>query len=95
VVVALVDLPVVAHLIRLYILPTLGAMLASKLDTELLERFCARLHNPQRETPIRPHHEHQATTPSQAATDPIFSPARASRQGCLSTPIRVTWLGQG
>lgn len=31
-------------LIRLYILPPLGNMLASKLDAELLERFYARLH---------------------------------------------------
>ena len=31
-------------LIRLYILPTFGDMLASKLDAELLERFYARLH---------------------------------------------------
>jgi integrase len=31
-------------LIRLYILPTIGDMLASKLDAELLERFYARLH---------------------------------------------------
>jgi integrase len=31
-------------LIRLYILPPLGDMLASKLDAELLERFYARLH---------------------------------------------------
>jgi len=31
-------------LIRLYILPTLGDMQASKLDAELLERFYARLH---------------------------------------------------
>ncbi|HKR52624.1 MAG TPA: site-specific integrase, partial [Pseudonocardiaceae bacterium] len=33
-----------ADLIRLYIVPTLGGMLASKLDAELLERFYARLH---------------------------------------------------
>ena len=31
-------------LIRLYILPVLGDMLASKVDAELLERFYARLH---------------------------------------------------
>ncbi len=31
-------------LIRLYILPALGDMQASKLDAELLERFYARLH---------------------------------------------------
>ncbi|MDP9221877.1 MAG: site-specific integrase, partial [Actinomycetota bacterium] len=31
-------------LIRLYILPTLGELQASKLDAELLERFYARLH---------------------------------------------------
>jgi integrase len=31
-------------LIRLYIVPTLGNMLASKLDAELLERFYSRLH---------------------------------------------------
>ena len=30
-------------LIRLYVLPTFGAMLAGKLDAELLERFYARL----------------------------------------------------
>jgi integrase len=33
-----------ADLIRLYIVPTLGEMLASKLDAELLERFYAQLH---------------------------------------------------
>jgi integrase len=76
-------------LIRLYILPTLGDMLASKLDAELLERFYARLHRCRELCSGRPRAGHTCRPLSTSTTRKIHYIIR----GALERAVRWRHLG--
>jgi integrase len=76
-------------LIRLYILPTLGGMLASKLDAELLERFYARLHRCREMCTGRPRAGHDCRPLSPSTTRKIHYIIR----GALERAVRWQHLG--
>jgi integrase len=76
-------------LIRLYILPTLGDMLASKLDAELLERFYARLHHCRTLCTGRPAAGHVCRPLSTSTTRKIHYIIR----GALERAVRWQHLG--
>jgi integrase len=76
-------------LIRLYILPTLGDMLASKLDAELLERFYARLHHCRALCSGRPRAGHVCRPLSTSTTRKIHYIIR----GALERAVRWQHLG--
>jgi integrase len=76
-------------LIRLYILPTLGDMLASKLDAELLERFYARLHRCRELCSGRPRAGHVCRPLSTSTTRKIHYIIR----GALERAVRWQHLG--
>jgi integrase len=76
-------------LIRLYILPTFGDMLASKLDAELLERFYARLHRCRELCTGRPRAGHVCRPLSTSTTRKIHYIIR----GVLERAVRWQHLG--
>lgn len=76
-------------LIRLYILPTLGDMLASKLNAELLERFYARPHRCRELCTGRPRAEHACRPLSTSTTRKIHYIIR----GALERAVRWQHLG--
>ncbi len=76
-------------LIRLYILPPLGNMLASKLDAELLERFYARLHRCRELCSGRPSAGHVCRPLSTSTTRKIHYVIR----GALERAVRWQHLG--
>jgi integrase len=76
-------------LIRLYIVPTLGDMLASKLDAELLERFYARLHRCRSLCTGRPRAGHVCRPLSTSTTRKIHYIIR----GALERAVRWQHLG--
>ncbi|MCA1707532.1 MAG: hypothetical protein LC808_31385 [Actinobacteria bacterium] len=76
-------------LIRLYILPTLGNTLASKLDAELLERFYARLHRCRELCSGRPPAGHICRPLSSSTTRKIHYIIR----GALERAVRWQHLG--
>lgn len=76
-------------LIRLYILPPLGNVLASKLDAELLERFYARLHRCRELCTGRPCAGHVCRPLSSSTTRKIHYIIR----GALERAVRWQHLG--
>ena len=76
-------------LIRLYILPPLGNILASKLDAELLERFYARLHRCRELCSGRPSAGHVCRPLSTSTTRKIHYIIR----GALERAVRWQHLG--
>ena len=76
-------------LIRLYIVPTLGDMLAGKLDAELLERFYARLHRCRELCTAGPNAGHVCRPLSTSTTRKIHYIIR----GALERAVRWRHLG--
>ncbi len=76
-------------LVRLYILPALGEMLASKLDAELLERLYARLHRCRELCTGRPRAGHVCRPLSTSTTRKIHYIIR----GALERAVRWQHLG--
>ncbi len=76
-------------LIRLYVLPTLGDTLASKLDAELLERFYVRLHRCRELCTGRARAGHVCRPLSTSTTRKIHYVIR----GALERAVRSRYLG--
>jgi len=78
-----------ADLIRLYIVPTFGDLLAAKLDAELLERFYARLHRCRELCTGRARNGHTCRPLSSSTTRKIHYIIR----GALERAVRWRHLG--